>query len=97
MGTYLTGTAENIWRKIKLTGIGAVHMLLSKDKKFKPEVCVCVCPCTPTPGRVSLGVVCLQTMESKSRFREEVLFSFFCCFSRAVESTQQQPQQWRIL
>lgn len=31
-------TAENIWRKVKLTGIGAFHMLLSKDKKFKAEV-----------------------------------------------------------
>ncbi|CAM9107379.1 unnamed protein product [Pylaiella littoralis] len=38
VGTYLTGSAENIWRKAKLAGIGAVHMLLSKDKKFKPEV-----------------------------------------------------------
>eukprot|EP00752_Nemacystus_decipiens_P016413 g14670.t1 len=38
VGTYLTGSAENIWRKVKLTGIGAVHMLLSKDKKFKPQV-----------------------------------------------------------
>lgn len=38
VGTYLTGSAENIWRKVKLAGIGAVHMLLSKDKKFKPEV-----------------------------------------------------------
>lgn len=39
VATYLTGSAENIWRKVKLAGIGAVHMLLSKDKKFKPEVC----------------------------------------------------------
>lgn len=32
------GAAENIWRKVKLSSIGAVHMLFSKDKKFKPEV-----------------------------------------------------------
>lgn len=31
-------TAENIWRKVKLTGIGVFHMALSRDKKFKPEV-----------------------------------------------------------
>ncbi|CAM9889933.1 unnamed protein product, partial [Ectocarpus sp. 8 AP-2014] len=35
---FISGSAENIWRKVKLAGIGAVHMLLSKDKKFKPEV-----------------------------------------------------------
>ncbi|CAN0525274.1 unnamed protein product, partial [Ectocarpus sp. 12 AP-2014] len=35
---FVSGSAENIWRKVKLAGIGAVHMLLSKDKKFKPEV-----------------------------------------------------------
>eukprot|EP00903_Cladosiphon_okamuranus_P009286 g8860.t1 len=38
VGTYLTGSAENIWRKVKLTGTGVVHMLLSKDKRFKPAV-----------------------------------------------------------
>lgn len=37
---FISGSAENIWRKVKLAGIGAVHMLLSKDKKFKPEVCL---------------------------------------------------------
>ncbi|CAN0098465.1 unnamed protein product, partial [Ectocarpus sp. 13 AM-2016] len=37
---FVSGSAENIWRKVKLAGIGAVHMLLSKDKKFKPEVCL---------------------------------------------------------
>lgn len=31
-------TAENIWRKVKLTGIGVFHMALSRDKKFKPEL-----------------------------------------------------------
>lgn len=31
-------TAENIWRKVKLTCVGVLHMVLSKDKKFKPEV-----------------------------------------------------------
>lgn len=30
--------AENIWRKARLLGIGAVHMLFSKDKRFKAEV-----------------------------------------------------------
>ncbi|CAM9127714.1 unnamed protein product [Scytosiphon promiscuus] len=35
---FISGSAENIWRKVKLAGVGAVHMLLSKDKKFKPEV-----------------------------------------------------------
>lgn len=34
------GNAENIWRKVKLAGIGAVHMAFSKDKKFKAEVSV---------------------------------------------------------
>lgn len=57
VGTYLTGSAENIWRKVKLTGIGAVHMLLSKDKKFKPQVRARV----PALAGFILGVsVCLQ-------------------------------------
>ena len=34
-----SAAAENIWRKVKLASIGAVHMMFSKDKKFKPEVC----------------------------------------------------------
>ena len=60
VGTYLTGSAENIWRKVKLTGIGAVHMLLSKDKKFKPQVC----PCAPASSRILVGLVqSTQTME----------------------------------
>lgn len=29
---------ENVWRKIKLVGFGTLHMLLSRDKRFKPEV-----------------------------------------------------------
>lgn len=33
-----SAAAENIWRKVKLASIGAVHMMFSKDKKFKPEV-----------------------------------------------------------
>eukprot|EP00903_Cladosiphon_okamuranus_P017337 g15974.t1 len=38
MGTYLSGSAGNIWRKVKLAGTSAVHMLLSKDQNSKPEV-----------------------------------------------------------
>ncbi len=60
VGTYLTGSAENIWRKVKLVGVGAVHMLLSKDKKFKPEVRLrvrawfCWCrPCVKTAREAS--------------------------------------------
>lgn len=33
---------ENVWRKIKLIGFGTLHMLLSKDKRFKPEVSKCL-------------------------------------------------------
>lgn len=40
--TFVLGSgdhaAENVWRKIRLTGVGALHMLLSEDKKLKVAV-----------------------------------------------------------
>ena len=42
MATYVItkggGSAENVWRKAKMLYFGAVHMLVSIDKRFKPEV-----------------------------------------------------------
>lgn len=33
---------ENVWRKIKLVGFGTLHILLSRDKRFKAEVSECL-------------------------------------------------------
>ncbi|CAM9128105.1 unnamed protein product [Ascophyllum nodosum] len=42
MATYVItkggGSAENVWRKAKMLYFGAVHMLVSIDKRFKPEM-----------------------------------------------------------
>lgn len=66
---FISGSAENIWRKVKLAGVGAAHMLRSKDKKFKREVrfytfpSICrlrECACVSCAGWYRAEAVCRE-------------------------------------